>query len=95
MSDIAVGDLRSFCLADLALEITDQTGQTCYVAVEVSYTVNGRDTARAIRNAGYLTRLTGQRAYAAVAGLRHDERVADSITSGEVFWYEMQPETIR
>ena len=44
--------------ADLIVEVTDSDGEVCYVAAEASYTVNGRDTERAIRNAGLLTKLT-------------------------------------
>ena len=50
-SDLPANDLRSFRLADLILEETDPQGASCYVAVEVSFTVNGRDSRRALRNA--------------------------------------------
>ena len=88
---ISTGDLRSFRKADLVLEATDLEGETCYVAVEVSYTVDGRDTRRAIRNAEYLTRFTGITAYAAVAGFDADYRIQDSIEDGQVAWYQMDP----
>ena len=55
-SDLETNDLRSFRLADLILEATDPQGASCYVAVEISFTVNERDTRRAVRNAGYLNR---------------------------------------
>ena len=82
---ISVNDLRSFRLADLILEAHDSSGESCYLAAEISFTANGRDTARAIRNAGLLARFTGRRAHSAVAGLRHDDR----IEAGEVAWYEL------
>ncbi|MDE0026202.1 MAG: hypothetical protein OXP69_17475 [Spirochaetaceae bacterium] len=47
-SDLKANDLRSFRLADLILEATDPQGVSCYVAVEISFTVNGRDTRRAL-----------------------------------------------
>ena len=76
----------SFHRADVIVEASDRGGELCYVAVEVSYTVNGTDSSRAIRNAGLLTRFTGCRSYAVVAGLRRDDRIQDRVDAGEVFW---------
>ena len=85
-------DLRSFRRADLIMEATDEAGASCYVAVEISFTANGRDTTRALRNAEFLTRFTGRRAYAVVSGLRRDDRISDSIDAGAVFWHQLDPE---
>ena len=63
-TDIPAGDLRSFRRADLIMEVTDGEGDTCYVAVEISFTANGRDTTRAVRNAGFLSKFTGKRSLA-------------------------------
>ena len=93
-SGIPTNELRSFRRADLIMEATDQEGATCYVAVEISYTANGRDTTRALRNAGFLTRFTGRRSHAAVAGLFRDERIQDLIDSGEVAWYRLDPQIL-
>ena len=93
-SGISKHDLRSFRLADMMLRATNPAGEECYVAVEVSYTANGRDTARAGRNALFLTRFTGRRAYAVVAGLRFDERIRASVESGEVSWFQLDPEVL-
>ena len=90
-ADIPAGDLRSFRRADLIMEVTDGEGDTCYVAVEISFTANGRDTSRAVRNAGFLTSFTGKRSVAAVAGLRRDDRIDEIIESGEVFWHQLDP----
>ena len=84
--------LRSFRRADLIMEATDREGETCYIAVEISFTVNGRDTTRALRNAEFLTRFTGKPAHAAVVGLRRDDRVHDLIKRGDVFWYQLDAE---
>ena len=86
---ISKGDLDSFRFADMVLRATDADGADCYVAVEVSYTANGRDTDRAIRNAEYLTRFTGSRAVAVVAGRRFDDRISNAVKSGAVAWYEL------
>jgi hypothetical protein len=88
-TDIPDSDLRSFRRADLIMEVTDGDDVTCYVAVEISFTANGRDTTRAVRNAEFLTRFTGKRSRPAIAGLRRDDRIEESIESGEVFWYQL------
>ena len=93
-ADIPASHLRSFRLADLVMETTDPEGETIFVAVEISFTVNGRDTTRALRNAGFLTRFTGRPARAAVAGARLDERIRDHIESEGMLWYELGPESM-
>ena len=92
LSDISRGDLRSFHRSDLIMQVTDPQGQESYIAVEISYTADHRDTTRAIRNAEYLERFTGFPARAAIAGLRRDRRIED-IESDDVFWYEL-PDSI-
>ncbi len=94
VSDIPANELRSFRRADLLMEATDQAGETCYIAVEVSFTANGRDTTRAVRNARFLTGFTGKRCYAAVAGLHRDRRIQASIESDEVTWYQLDPQVL-
>ena len=86
MSDDAI---RSYVQADLVFEAENEQGATEYVAVEVSYTANGRDTARAMRNAGFLSRFTGSACRPAVASLRLDERIAELVESGRIAWYRM------
>ncbi len=93
-SGIPTNELRSFRRADLIIEATDSNGATCYIAVEISFTVNGRDTTRARRNAAFLTKFTGDRSYPAVAGLRRDDRIHSLIDSGEVFWYQLDAEVL-
>lgn len=97
--DISKHDLLSFRRADLVLRAADPAaadpaGTERYVAVEVSYMVNGRDTERACRNARFLTRFTGCGASAVVAGLRLDERVRPLVESGEVAWYRLDAEAL-
>ncbi len=86
---IPTGDLRSFRRADLVMEASDKAQERCYLAAEISFTANGRDTTRALRNAALLTRFTGRRAYAAVAGLRYDDRIHDRFEADEVTWYQL------
>ena len=49
-------EIESTVEADLVFEAEDERGGIQYVAVEVSYTANGRDTSRAMRNAALITR---------------------------------------
>ena len=106
---ISKHDLRSFRAADMVLRVADPAaadpaaadpaaahpaGTERYVAVEVSYTANGRDTERARRNARFLTRFTGCRASAVVAALRLDERIRPIVESGEVAWYRLPAEAL-
>ena len=91
-SGIEPSDLQSFRLADLIMEAIDQAGETCYIAVEISFTVDERDTDRAIRNSAFLTRFTGQPSYPAVSGIYRDNRIDALTESGEVFWYQLPRE---
>ena len=92
LSGLSRGDLRSFYRADLVMQVTDSQGQESYIAVEMSYTADERDTTRATRNAEYLERFTGRPARAAIAGLRRDRRI-ENIDPSDVFWHEL-PESI-
>lgn len=91
---IPANQLKSFRRADLIMEATDSEGEICYIAVEISFTANGRDTTRAMRNAEFLTRFTGKQAHAAVAGRFRDNRIQGYIESGEIFWYPLDPEVL-
>ena len=92
---ISVSALRSFRLADLVIEaVKTDTGEPGYIAVEISYTVNGRDTERAFRNADFLRRFTGMDSVAVIAGVRKDDRVNPDIESGNVFWHQVEVEDL-
>ncbi len=82
--DLAVGisrdNMRRFRRADLVVKAVDSDGATCYIAVEVSYTADDRDTKRATRHAEYITRFTGVPAYAAIASVYIDNRIKDVLT---------------
>ena len=93
-SGIPKNELISFRRADLIVEAQDAADRRCYLAIEISFTVNGRDTRRAIRNARLLELLTGKTAYAAVAGLRMDARVEQSIADHQVRWHQLEPEAL-
>ena len=94
-SGIPANELSSFRRADLIMEtVRMDTGATCYVAVEISFTVNGRDTRRAIRNAEFLRRFTGEDALAVVSGVRKDYRVDADIAANNVAWYQVDEEDL-
>ncbi len=82
--------LRSFRAADLVIEAEGVDGVKHYIVVEVSYTVNGRDTQRAVRNAEILYRATGVGATAVVSGYAIDDSVREEIESGAVYWFQLE-----
>ena len=88
-SGIATSQLQSFRRADLVIEAADSDGNIHYIAVEASNTGDERDTRRSIRNAVFLARFTGQPAHSAIASVRNDYRIQDTIDSGQVYWYAL------
>ncbi len=85
-SGISVNEIDSFLGADVVIRAAVQDGTIHYVAVEASYTVDERDTRRALRNAEFLTRFTGMSSHAVVAGVRMDEGIRPVIDAGDVHW---------
>ena len=83
-------DLLSYRAADIIAEATDEAGTACYVVVEVSYTANGRDTTRATRSAGLLSRFTGINAYPVIAGIRVDNTTQGLIDDGQIHFYKLE-----
>ena len=92
---ISPNELLSFENADIIIEATHrETGETHYIAVEASYTAGRRDTDRAIRNAAFLTRFTGQPAHAVIASQRVRPGIKPLIDNGEVHWAEIPQEEL-
>jgi ElaB/YqjD/DUF883 family membrane-anchored ribosome-binding protein len=86
--------LRSFRRADLIMETKD--GATIkYVAIEISFTADHRETDRAERNAELLTEFTGAPAVPAVASFRNDKYVERQVERGDVFWHPLEDRTPR
>ena len=85
--------MRAFRRADLMIEAADSDGETYYVAVEVSYTADNRDTERATRHAEYITRFTGIPAYAAIASVHIDNRIEDDLTEDSPHPLDVDHET--
>ena len=94
LPDMPRNSRRSFAVADAIIEVTTHDGNVGYIAVEASYTADERDTFRAIRNAHYLRRMTGQPAWAAVSALRVDDRIQHLIDCGAVHWHRLEPEDL-
>lgn len=87
--NLPVNVARSFREADLVMEVTDGN-ETSYVAMEISFTPDKRDSDRAIRNAGLLTQLTGKPARAAIASVRNDYEVPELVESGALYWHPLE-----
>ena len=85
-------DLISFTRADLMVEVSDEAGNHQFIAVEISYAADQRDTDRARRNADYITRFTGQPASAAIASACNDQNIQSLIDAGTVWWYPLEDE---
>ena len=94
VSDLPRGTLQNFYRADLVMQVADEEGRPHYITVEASFTANGRDSRRALRNAELLTRLTGLPATTAVAGVRYDWELKDRIESDRLHWYEIPSEDL-
>ncbi len=82
-------DAESFAKADLVMIAQDANKQPGYIAVEVSFTINGNDVRRAVRNADYLRKYTGIQAHPAVAGVDILPDAKRQVDAGKVHWYEI------
>ncbi|MCY4367710.1 MAG: hypothetical protein OXE17_16030 [Chloroflexi bacterium] len=81
-------DLKSFRNADLVI-VARENGQTQYLAVEVSYTADQRDTRRAIRNARILSEQTGHVSRPVIASVRNTREVQEEVDAGQVYWHQL------
>lgn len=90
-TDIPFSEQVSFENADIVIMAEHRdTGDTHYIAVETSFTAHADDTRRAIRNAGYLSRFTGQPAHAVVVSVFASPEVRQIFASGQAHWYEIE-----
>ena len=90
LASIPKGEMESFYLSDLIIEVAKTDGTTFYIAVEASYTCNGRDTARAFSHADLITRFTGKEAWPVIAGVRMDRQIQPLVDNNQVFWYQLE-----
>lgn len=80
---------HSFYQADLVMQCEADDGTVHYMAAEASYTADRRDTDRALRNAGLLTRCTNAPAHAVVASVRNNHEVQALVDTGKVRWFQL------
>lgn len=92
--EVELGQRQSFYRADLVLEGIDEQGATHYVAAEASFTADLRDSDRAIRNAGFLTRMTGHVAHPMVASVANDRAVQELVEAGTIGWLRFDPKQL-
>ena len=87
--------LQSFRSSDIIMEALNENGETCYVAVEVSYTIRQNDIARAVDHKNIAAALTGAPTYAAVAGYYQDDGIKPDGAPADEWaeWTLAQPET--
>lgn len=85
---LSPGQRRSFQRADLVIETADGDA-TVYLAGEISYTADYRDSDRVLRNARLLKEYTGNDAIPIVLSVRNDHYVESLVESGELTWYEI------
>ena len=84
---------RSFRNADLVMEAATPGGETRFIAVEVSYTADRRDSDRAMRNASILSEITGRTATPVVASVRNTREVRELVESGTLHWHPLEDRT--
>ena len=92
---VASNELVSFAKADLVIKTKDSSRFTNYIAVEISYTADQRDTERAARNADLLTQFTGRPARPAIASVKNNPVVSRLVEEGSVHWYEIPPRDLQ
>ena len=76
-------DMEAFRLSDIIIDVRthpSEGGEYRYVAVEVSFTGDARDTNRVVSHARYLTRFTGTPAHVAIASVRNVREIEDLVT---------------
>ena len=92
---VADNEVESFAKADLVMIAQDANNQPGYIAVEVSFTIDGNDVRRAVRNADYLRKYTGIQAHPAVAGVDILPDAKRQVDAGKVHWYEIPKRDIQ
>ena len=81
--------IRSFRQADLVIQ-GQRNGQVEYVAAEISWTADSRDSNRAMRNAGIIRAASGRPCTPVVASVRNTAPVQELSDSGAIHWYRLE-----
>ena len=93
--DIGDGEIVSFIQADHIISVDDSEGDKVYIAIEASFVGDAHDADRAIRNANFIKKLTGENAYAVVAGCHPTDGLLEMAERGEVIWHQMPESKLR
>ena len=81
-SDLTTCTLHNFYVTSVVVEATDADGQLHYIAVIATFAAGANHAQAAIRNAGFLSRFTGQPAHAVVAGMKMGDGFEAVVASG-------------
>ena len=90
---MAMQTRHSFQRADLVMETATPDGETRFIAVEISYTADQRDSDRAMRNASIISDVTGKTTMAAVASVRNTREVQALVDSEALYWHPLEDRT--
>ena len=88
-SEFSPDALESFRNCDLVIAAESPTEGECYIAVQVSRTVDHTDINRAVTHSEMLTRFTGRPAYPVVAGMERAGVTEQRLASGVVYWHRI------
>ena len=88
-------ELRSFRRADLVIEATDGAVLAIHSGRSIVHVGGAYDVIRALRNAEMLTEYTGWPARVAIASVRNHDSISRQISSGAVFWHEIEEHELR
>ena len=82
-------DLNSFRDCDLIIAAQSPSDGDCYIAVQVSYTVDHSDISRAIKHAEMVTRFTGKPALPAVSGVQRADVTERRLSTDAVYMHRL------
>ena len=85
------GPRLSFINADMIMQVRyGEDEEPAYIAAEISFTASARDSARAIQNSAFISRVTGTPCHPAVASVRNDGQVKELIDGGALIWLPLE-----
>ena len=98
-SRIPYNHIISFQEADLIIEAYNlqDRDDTCFIAVEASYTCDQDDADRALRHAAILRGFTGKPVYPVVSGVRIHDALKDAVNGGgedAILWHKIDEEEL-
>ena len=99
ISRIPYNHIISFQEADLIIEAYNlqDRDDTCFIAVEASYTCDQDDADRALRHAAILRSFTGKPVYPVVSGVRIHDALKDAVNGGgedSILWHKIDEEEL-